>query len=109
MKRIIAIFFTLMLILALCCTAASEESTAPKFVTLREWLMNKGECGDCMLLLKIHDVMVDVLALAGDKTDQVTMYSGGASRVLSRALKAALESMCTSSMMYTLYFPNWGG
>ena len=49
MKRIIAIFFTLMLILALCCTAVSEESTAPKFVTLREWLMNKGECGDCKI------------------------------------------------------------
>ena len=82
MKRIIAIFFTLMLIFALCCTAASEESTAPKFVTLREWLMNKGECGDCTLLLKIHDVMVDVLALAGDETDQVTMYSGGENEII---------------------------
>ena len=82
MKRIIAIFFTLMLIFALCCTAASEESTAPKFVTLREWLMNKRECGDCMLLLKIHDVMVDVLALAGDETDQVTMYSGGENEII---------------------------
>ncbi len=31
-----------------------------------------------------------------------TMYSGGSSSVLSRALKAALDSMWTSSMMYTL-------
>ena len=49
---------------------------------IREWLAAKGECGDCMLLLKIHDVMVDVLALAGDETDQITMYSGGETEII---------------------------
>ena len=29
-------------------------------------------------------------------------WAGGSSRVFSRALKAAVESICTSSMMYTL-------
>ena len=29
-------------------------------------------------------------------------WAGGSSRVLSSALKAAVDSMCTSSMMYTL-------
>src|SRR5690625_7714034 len=34
---------------------------------------------------------------------------GGSSSVLSRALNACLVSMCTSSMMKTLYVPLWGG
>src|SRR4030066_395296 len=34
--------------------------------------------------------------------------AGGSSRVLSRALKAAVESMCTSSTMYTLERPSDG-
>ena len=36
-------------------------------------------------------------------------YAGGSSNVLRKALKAACESMWTSSMIYTLYFPTWGG
>ena len=30
-------------------------------------------------------------------------WEGGSSMILSSALKALLESMCTSSMIYTLY------
>ena len=30
--------------------------------------------------------------------------SGGSSRIFSSALNAAMESMCTSSMMYTRFF-----
>ena len=30
--------------------------------------------------------------------------AGGSSRIFSRALNAALESMCTSSTMYTRFF-----
>ncbi len=36
-------------------------------------------------------------------------YDGGSSSVFKKALNAWLESMCTSSMIYTLNFPNWGG
>ena len=32
-------------------------------------------------------------------------YSGGSSSVFKRALKAAEESICASSIMYTLYLP----
>jgi hypothetical protein len=32
-----------------------------------------------------------------------TTLGGGSSRVLSKALKALFESMCTSSIIYTLY------
>ena len=35
--------------------------------------------------------------------------AGGSSRVFRKALKADCDSMCTSSMMYTLYLPTWGG
>ena len=34
---------------------------------------------------------------------------GGSSKVFRKALKAAVESMCTSSMINTLYLPTWGG
>ena len=33
---------------------------------------------------------------------------GGSSSVFKKALNAEVVSMCTSSMMYTLYFPAWG-
>ena len=36
-------------------------------------------------------------------------YDGGSSSVFNSALNAAGESMCTSSMMYTLYRPSLGG
>ena len=35
--------------------------------------------------------------------------AGGSSRVLRKALNAADESICTSSMIYTLYLPICGG
>ena len=37
----------------------------------------KGECGDCMLLLKIRQVINPVVALAADETGTVNLYSGG--------------------------------
>ena len=36
-------------------------------------------------------------------------YDGGSSKVLRKALKAAVESMCTSSMINTRYLPKVGG
>src|SRR4030042_6736761 len=37
-----------------------------------------------------------------------TACAGGSSSVLRNALKACWDNMCTSSMIYTLYFPAWG-
>ena len=34
---------------------------------------------------------------------------GGSSSVFKKALNADLDNMCTSSIIYTLYFPIWGG
>ena len=38
-----------------------------------------------------------------------TAWAGGSSRVFRRALNAPVDSMCTSSMMYTLYRVTAGG
>ena len=55
MKKTAALFFTVVLmIVVLLCPALSEEV---RFVTVQEWLDAKGECGDCMLLLKMPEIL----------------------------------------------------
>ena len=75
MKKTIALALSIVLVLvSLSCIAQAEEG--PKFVTIREWMDAKGECGDCMLLLKIKQVLNPVVALAVDETGEVNLYSG---------------------------------
>ena len=75
MKKTIALALSIVLVLAsLSCTTQAEE--VPKFVTIQEWLDAKGECGDCMLLLKIKQVLNPVVALAVDETGEVNLFSG---------------------------------
>ena len=75
MKKTIALAFSVVLVLvSLSCIAQAEEG--PKFVTIQEWLDAKGECGDCMLLLKIKQVLNPVVALAVDETGEVNLFSG---------------------------------
>ena len=75
MKRIIAIVLSIVLVLiSLSCAAQAEE--APRFVTVREWLYAKGECGNCMLLLKVNIVLNPVLAVAADDTGTINLFSG---------------------------------
>ena len=75
MKKTIALALSVLLVLvSLACIAQSEE--APRFVTVREWLDAKGECGDCMLLLKITEILNPVLAAAADETGTVNLFSG---------------------------------
>ena len=75
MKKTIALALSIVLVLvSLSCFAQAEEE--PKFVTIREWLDAKGECGDCMLLLKIKKVLNHVVALAVDETGEVNLFSG---------------------------------
>ena len=38
-----------------------------------------------------------------------TIWAGGSSSVFSSALNADVDSICTSSMIYTRYRPYWGG
>ena len=76
MKKTIALALSIVLVLvSLSCFAQAEEG--PKFVTVQEWLDARGECGDCMLLLKIVQILNPVVALAADETGTVNLYSGG--------------------------------
>ncbi len=75
MKKTIALALSIVLVLAsLSCLAQAEEG--PKFVTIQEWLDAKGECGDCMLVLKIRQALNPVVALAVDETGEVNLFSG---------------------------------
>ena len=75
MKKTIALALSIGLVLAsLSCFAQAEEG--PKFVTIQEWMDAKGECGDCMLLLKVIQVLNPVVALAADETGTVNLFSG---------------------------------
>ena len=74
MKKTAALFFTVVLmIVVLLCPALSEEV---RFVTVQEWLDAKGECGDCMLVLRIKTVLNPVLAIAEDETGEINLFSG---------------------------------
>ena len=76
MKKTVTLALSIVLVLvSLSCFAQAEEG--PKFVTIQEWLDAKGECGDCMLLVKIVQILNPVLALAADETGTVNLYSGG--------------------------------
>ena len=75
MKRTIALALSIVLVLvSLSCIAQADEG--PKFVTIQEWLDAKGECGDCMLLLKITQILNPVLAVAADDTGTINLFSG---------------------------------
>ena len=75
MKKTIALALSIVLVLvSLSCIAQAEEG--PKFVTIQEWLDAKGECGDCMLLLKVTQILNPVLAVAADDTGTINLFSG---------------------------------
>ena len=75
MKKTLALALSVVLVLvSLSCAASAEEG--PRFVTIREWLDANGDCGDCMLLLKITQILNPVLAVAADDTGTVNLFSG---------------------------------
>ncbi len=75
MKITIALVLSITLVLvSLSCIAQAEET--PRFVTIREWLDADGECGNCMLLLKITQILNPVLAVAADDTGTINLFSG---------------------------------
>ena len=80
MKKTAAFLSTVVLmIVVLLCPALSEEV---RFVTVQEWLDAKGECGDCMLLLKIQEVLNPVVAIGADETGTINLYSGGETSII---------------------------
>ena len=68
-----ALFIVLALASVLCAVRAEVK---PRLVTIQEWLEAKGECGDCMLLLKITRILNSVLAVAADETGVINLFSG---------------------------------
>ena len=74
MKRMIVLMIlaTALLLTSIPCTFAEEC----RFVTIKEWLDAKGECGECMLLLKITQILNPVLAAAEDDTGSINLFSG---------------------------------
>ena len=74
MKKTFAGIAAAAVILVFLIRAALGEEA--KFVTIREWLDAKGECGDCMVLLKITHILNPVLAIAADETGTVNLFSG---------------------------------
>jgi len=75
MNKATTLALSIVLVLALLsCIAQAEEGS--RFVTIREWLDAKGECGDCMLLVKVTQILNPVLAVAADDTGAVNLFSG---------------------------------
>ena len=75
MKKTIALALSIVLVLvSLSCFAQAEKR--PAFITIRDWLDAGGECGDCMLLLKITQILNPVLAVAADDTGTINLFSG---------------------------------
>ncbi len=80
MKKSVLRFVIAVLTLAfLSGTAVCEEA---RFVTVQEWLEAKGECGKCMLLIRIREVLNPVLAVGEDETGSVNLYSGGETSII---------------------------
>ena len=72
MKKTIALMITIVL-LAACASALAD---GPRFVTVSEWLEAKGDCGDCYMVVQIRQVLGPVLAVAGDETGSVNLFTG---------------------------------
>ncbi len=75
MKKTITLALIIILALVFLPYAAQAEE-GPKFVTIQEWLDAKGKCDDCMILLKINQILNPVLAVAEDDTGTINLFSG---------------------------------
>ena len=72
MKKVLSV---LLIVCVLASFAAAAWAEA-KFVTIQEWMDAKGECGDCMLLLRVKTILNPVLAIAEDETGTINLFSG---------------------------------
>lgn len=72
-KKIVALALAVCLLLSLTAVSLAEEA---KFVTVQEWLDARGECGNCMLLLKVQAILNPVLAIGADETGTINLFSG---------------------------------
>src|SRR5688572_23414949 len=90
------------------CSASGSKVTCSFFaIKARWWLMSS-----VLMRLKLNtwhrDRMVGMILCFSVVARMNLACFGGSSRVLRKALKAELLSMCTSSITYTLYAPSCG-
>ena len=81
MKKTVSMILTAVIIILSLTYIAHAEDTL-RFVTIEEWLEAQGECGSCMLLLKIKEVLNPVLAVGEDETGTINLYSGGEDSII---------------------------
>ena len=72
-KKIIAAVLAVCFLVSAAAVSFAEEA---RFVTIREWLDARGECGPCLLLVRISAILNPVLAVAEDETGTVNLFSG---------------------------------
>ena len=81
MKKTVSMILTAVIIILSLTYIAHAEDTL-RFVTIEEWLEAQGECGSCMFLLKIKEVLNPVLAIGEDETGTINLYSGGEDSII---------------------------
>ena len=72
MKRLAALL--LILVLCLTSTAALGEGEV-NAVTIQEWLNAKGDCGDCLIVAVVDEVINPMLAVICDETASVHLFA----------------------------------
>lgn len=100
MKRAVSLMAALLLVLC-AFSAAAEEA---RFVTVQEWMDARGECGSCLLLLKIREVLNPVLAIGADETGEVNLYSGGPDSII---VEFGNEERMLTGYWMVLANPRW--
>ena len=103
MKKTIALLLTVVL-LAACVSALAEGE---RFVTVNEWLDAKGECGNCYMIVQIREVLAPVLAIVGDETGSVNLYSGGDEALLFNFGDHEEDPAYYNHWIFVLYNPEY--
>ena len=98
-------FFALLALCLILSVTASAAGESPRFITIREWMEAKGECGDCMLLLKIQTILNPVLAIAADETGTVNLFSGNGQN--SMIVNFMGDEGLTEGSMLVIANPRW--
>ena len=101
MKRMIVLILAAALLLAtISCTFAEEN----RFITIRDWLDAKGECGECMLLLKITQILNPVLAVAEDDSGSINLFSGNGEELQNGKIRRGNYCSCIIPVYETWIF-----
>lgn len=73
MRRFIVVLLILVLCLPMCAAAFAEDGA--NMLSIREWLDRKGDCGDCYILAVVTNINNPMLAIIGDDTAAVNLFT----------------------------------